>query len=95
MQVFEKFPSSAHFEVVLNETHIVFVPKKSFPQSICEYRPISLCNSTYKLLSKVLSNLLKSILNSLILPFQNVFVVGRQITDNIILAHEIMHSMNK
>ncbi|KAK9151425.1 hypothetical protein Syun_009734 [Stephania yunnanensis] len=95
MKMFRKFHSSGHFERDLNEAHIVLIPKISFPQTLSEYRPISLCNSLYKLLSKVLANRLKTVLDRLISPFQNEFVAGRQITDNILLAHEILHSMER
>ena len=46
----------------LNETHICFIPKVKSPQKITEYRPISLCNIVYKLISKVLANRLKRVL---------------------------------
>lgn len=40
----------------LNETYICLIPKVKYPQKIIEYRPINLCNMSYKIMSKVLAN---------------------------------------
>ncbi|KAH9783694.1 reverse transcriptase domain-containing protein [Citrus sinensis] len=59
------------------------------------YRPISLCNVAYKTITKLLANRLQSILPSLIGPHQTSFVPGRHITENIVIAQEVVHSMRK
>ena len=46
----------------LNETYICLIPKVKNPQKITEFRPISLCNFIYKIISKVLANCLKKVL---------------------------------
>jgi hypothetical protein len=43
-------------------------------------------------MSKIIVNRLKPFLNSLILPNQGGFIVGRQIWDNFILVQEAIHS---
>ncbi|XP_042964722.1 uncharacterized protein LOC122298944 [Carya illinoinensis] len=77
----------------INETYIALIPKKKLPTIVSEYRPISLCNVIYKVVSKVLANRLKLFLPSIISPSQSAFVPGRLISDNIIVAYETMHSM--
>jgi hypothetical protein len=51
-----------------NETEIVLIPKVKNPERITEYKPISLCNVIYKLISKVLANRLKVLLPEIIPP---------------------------
>ena len=48
--------------VEINRTNIALVPKTNSPTKMTEFRPISLCNVNYKLISKVLANRLKTIL---------------------------------
>jgi len=57
------------------------------------YRPIALCNVVYKIISKVVANRLKPLLSSLVSGEQTGYVEGRQILDNIIQAHEVVHSL--
>lgn len=38
----------------LNKTHIILIPKIQGPKSFGNYRPISLCNSIYKIITKVI-----------------------------------------
>ena len=75
----------------LNQTNIVLIAKTNNPTKMCEFRLISLCNVSYKIISKVLANRLKPILNAIISENQSVFVPRWLITDNILVAFEIMH----
>ncbi|CAN6543682.1 unnamed protein product [Malus baccata var. baccata] len=75
----------------LNASHLVLIPKVQKSESVEQFRPISLCNYSYKMLSKVLANRLKMVIPDLISPSQNAFVAERQIQDNIGIAHELFH----
>lgn len=79
----------------MNHTHIVMIPKVRMPTRMGQLRPISLCNASYKIISKVLCNRLKKIMLKLVSECQTAFVQGRLITDNILIVHEIVHSMNQ
>ncbi|KAL6126193.1 hypothetical protein ACLB2K_074244 [Fragaria x ananassa] len=75
----------------ISRTNIVLIPKIPHPESMNQFWPISLCNSSIKILSKLLANILKCILPLLISEHQNAFVLEGQIQDNLILAHEAYH----
>lgn len=70
-------------------------PKVEDPSSFKDFRPISLCNALYKLVTKVLVNRLRSFLNDMISPLQSSFIPGWGTTNNVILLQEIVHHMHK
>lgn len=57
--------------------------------------PISLCNTIYKLITKVMVNRLRPHLDQLIGPFQSSFLSGWGTSDNAIFLQEVIHAMHK
>lgn len=80
-------------EKSINRTLINLIPKVARPTTIKDYRSISLPNVSYKIITKLIVNKLKSIMSRLISGTQASFVEGRSISDNIIIAQEVIHSM--
>lgn len=76
----------------VNCSLIVLIPKISNPTSVNHFKPISLCNVVYKIISKLLVAKLRPLLNRLISPTQSAFIFNRWIYENQIIAQEILHS---
>lgn len=75
-----------------NSAFLALIPKEKSANSFSIFRPISLCNIGYKLITKVIANRLKTILPDIIPENQGGFIQGRQIVDNFILVQEAIHS---
>ena len=72
----------------INHTFIILIPKVKNLERVSEFRPISLCNVIYKVVSKVIANRLKPLLNSIISETQSAFIADRLITDNVLIRSE-------
>ncbi|XP_042443883.1 uncharacterized protein LOC122028980 [Zingiber officinale] len=75
-------------------TTIVLIPKVDSAQRWRDFRPISLCNVSYKIISKLMAQRMASVLGKVISPSQSGFVPGRLISDNILMAQELDHKLN-
>lgn len=87
--------NEVNFPEGLNNAYLVLIPKCDVPEKANQFRPMGLCNIVYKVVTKVLVNRLKPVLPSLISPTQCSFVTNRQITDNVIIVQEMLHTMRR
>ena len=79
----------------LGQALICLIPKQSSPETVKHLRPISLCNTIYKLVTKIIVNRLKPFIPQCISPNQNSFMKGRGPDVNIVVASEIIHPLQK
>lgn len=75
---------------IINHTYVRLIPKNLEAKRVEDYRPIALCNVYYKIISKLLSILLKPVLSSIISENQSAFIPGRSISDNVLITHEVL-----
>ena len=88
------FLNNGNMLLGINYKNIVFSPKVKNSEKMSDFRPISLCNVNFKIISKVLENRLKQVLPQIISPTQSAFVLGCLITDNVLVAYETLHTMH-
>lgn len=72
---------------------IKVLPKGGGEAQVGNYRPITLLNTDYRVLAKVLAYRLKAVQGSLIGPEQTAFVPGRHIGNNIMLLQTLPHAL--
>lgn len=85
-----RFFSTSNMPSGMNSTILTLIPKFPGATVIKDYRPISCCNTVYKVISKLLVAKIKPLLPSIILPNQSAFIKGRLLLENVLLASEIV-----
>ncbi|KAL8106994.1 hypothetical protein AgCh_023701 [Apium graveolens] len=95
VKLVKRFFSTGEIEMGLSETNIVLIPKKKSPAMLTELRPIALCNVVMKIITKVIANRLKRVLDTVISSSQSAFLPDRLISDNIMVSFEIMHYLKR
>lgn len=87
------FFRTGELEAEINKTNICLIPKKVSANKMKDFRPISLSNVVYKIITKIMAKRLRKVLTGLISESQAAFVHDRIIHDNILLAREMLHAL--
>ena len=83
-----------HFNL-LDTAHIVLLPKKEDASMVGDFRPISLCHSFTKLISKVLAIRLSAELDNLVSRAQSAFIRKRSIHDTFLYTQNLIRELHK
>lgn len=91
----QEFFYNARFPKAFTASYFALIPKTDHPQSLSEYRPISLIESMYKILAKLLALRFKSVLGKVISRCQPTFLPSRQILDGVVVVNEMIDLVKK
>lgn len=73
---------------------VMLIPKVGEATNMKQFRPIILLNNSFKIFSKILTLRLSTIVQRIVAPSQSTFIKGRYILESVVVAHEIVHSIN-
>ncbi|XP_021995252.1 uncharacterized protein LOC110892394 [Helianthus annuus] len=90
IRVFEEFSGNATISAGCTSSFIALIPKCSDPDGMGDFRPISLISCINKVISKVLANRMKLVINKLISEEQTTFLANRSILDGPLILNELI-----
>ncbi|XP_013678980.1 uncharacterized protein LOC106383417 [Brassica napus] len=85
-----EFFSSGKLLKQWNCTFISLIPKRVGADKLVDFRPISLCNVVYKVISKILARRLQDITPTMVSSTQSAFIKDRLLVENVLLATEMV-----
>ncbi|CAH9101516.1 unnamed protein product [Cuscuta epithymum] len=91
----QDFFMGQHIPKGFSSTQIILIPKSDNPSTFSDFRPICLSNFTIKICTKVLATRLKQVLPKIISQEQAGFMAKRDIADQILIAQEMVHCIDK
>lgn len=95
MQGVRHFFCGAEIPRYFTHTTLVLIPKKEVVKSFDDLRPISLSTFMNKVISKIIQGRIEKVLHKIISHNQTRFMKGKSISENVLLAQEIVRDINK
>jgi len=89
------FFNSGQLTESINMTWVTLIPKKKDARDILDFRPISMVGCIYKVIAKILSIRIKTVMADLVGDAQTAFISGRQILDGALIANELVCWLKK
>ena len=86
----DEFYINGSFPKGSNASILALIPKIKDPQSLNDYRPISLIGCVYKIVAEILAKRLALVLSHLIDERQTAFMKGRHILHGVMIANEVI-----
>ncbi|XP_056689712.1 uncharacterized protein [Spinacia oleracea] len=74
----------------VNNTSVTLVPKIQNASCVKDFRPIACCSVVYKIISKILTARMQSVIGKVVSCAQSGFIPSKAISDNILLACELV-----
>jgi len=78
----------------LNFGIIALIPKIQEATKIQQYRPICVFNVSFKIFTKVGTNRLNKVAQTVVSPMQTAFMPGRNIMEGVVILHETIHELH-
>lgn len=69
------------------------IPKKDCLEIVSQFLPIAFCNVLMKVVTKIIANRLKPLMNKLVGETKSSFILGKQAVDNIFIAQKVFFVM--
>ncbi|WJX28141.1 hypothetical protein P8452_16895 [Trifolium repens] len=93
--LFDQFHGNECLPKCLSSYFLTLIPKVKSPQSLGDYRPISLLGCIYKMVAKVLAARLASVMDDLVPKTQSAFLKGRQLVEGVMVVNEVIDYAKK
>jgi hypothetical protein len=77
----------------LNYGVIILLPKVKPATNIKQFRPICLLNVIYKIITKILTIRLTTVVDKVVSKYQTAFIPGRNILEGVIILQEVLHEL--
>jgi hypothetical protein len=95
MALFNKFHQGTLPLHCLNFGVITLLPTKTEATMIQQYRPIFLLNVSFKIFTKVITNIINLVAEKVIGSSQTTFLPGRNIMEGVVVLHETIHELHR